>query len=144
MGINRFNKKLNPDGFIDKYKVRLVTKGFKQKDNLNYFDDVSYNLEIHQMNAKTAFLNGDLKEEIYMEQREGFVILRYENKVCKLVKSLDGLKQAPKQYHQKFDSIIISNGFNICDSKKCAYWKSADKSFILMCLICGWYSHFLE
>ena len=50
------------------------------------------NLQIHQMDVKTAFLNGDLEEEIYMEQPEGFVAPRQENKVCKLVKSLYGLK----------------------------------------------------
>jgi len=51
---------------------------------------------IHQMNVKTAFLNGDLEEEIYMDQSEGFIAKGQENKVCKLVKSLYGLKQAPK------------------------------------------------
>ena len=55
------------------------------------------NLEIHQMDVKTAFLNGDLDEEIYMEQPEGFVAPGQEKKVCKLVKSLYGLNQAPKQ-----------------------------------------------
>ena len=54
-------------------------------------------LEIHQMDVKTAFLNGDLEEEIYMKQPEGFVIPGQEDKVCRLVKSLYGLKQAPKQ-----------------------------------------------
>ena len=56
-----------------------------------------------------------------MEQPKGFVIPRHENKVCKLVKFLYRLKQAPKQWHEKFDSIILSNGFNICDSEKCVY-----------------------
>jgi hypothetical protein len=55
-----------------------------------------YNLEIHQMDVKTAFLNGELDEEIYMEQPEGFIVPRKEKKVCRLVKSLYGLKQAPK------------------------------------------------
>ena len=59
-----------------------------------------HNLEIHQMDVKTAFLNGDLEEEIYMEQPEGVVVKGQERKVCKLVKSLYGLKQAPKQYYQ--------------------------------------------
>ena len=49
------------------------------------------------MDVKTAFLNGELEEEIYIEQPEGFIILGQENKVCQLVKSLYGLKQAPKQ-----------------------------------------------
>ena len=55
------------------------------------------NLEIHQMDVKTAFLNGDLDEEIYMEQPEGFIIPGQEKKFCRLVKSLYGLKQAPMQ-----------------------------------------------
>ncbi|XP_016675362.1 uncharacterized protein [Gossypium hirsutum] len=54
------------------------------------------NLEIHQINVRTAFLNGDLDEEIYMVQPKGHVVLGQERKVCKLVKSLYGLKQAPK------------------------------------------------
>ena len=56
-----------------------------------------HNLEIHQMDLKTAFLNCDLDEEIYMEQLEGFIVPGQEKKVCRLVKSLYGLKQAPIQ-----------------------------------------------
>ena len=58
---------------------------------------VVYKLEIHQMDVKTVFLNGDLEEEIYLEQPEGFIVPRQEQKVCRLIKSLYGLKQAPKQ-----------------------------------------------
>ena len=85
-----FKRKMKTDGTIDKYKARLVIKGYKQKEGLDYFDTYSLvtritsirmvlaiaalrNLEIHQMDVKTAFLNGDLDEEIYMEQPEGFV-----------------------------------------------------------------------
>ena len=108
-----FKKKMKADGSIDKYKARLVIKGCKKKEGLDYFDTYSpvtrissvrmliaivaiHNLEIHQMDVKTAFLNGDLDEEIYMEQPEGFIVPGQEKKVCRLVKSLYGLKQAPK------------------------------------------------
>ena len=102
------------DGSINKYKARLVGKGYKQKEGLYYFDTYSpitkitsirmliaiatlHSLEIHQMDVKTAFINGDLNEEIYMDQPEGFVCSGQENKVYRLVKSLYDLKQAPKQ-----------------------------------------------
>nr|GEV67761.1 AP-4 complex subunit mu [Tanacetum cinerariifolium] len=94
--------------------------GFRQKKGIDYFDTYApvarittirlllaliaiHNLVIHQMDVKTAFLNGDLDEEVYMKQLEGFVMPGNEHKVCKLVKSLYGLKQAHKQWHQKFD-----------------------------------------
>ncbi|GJU69899.1 zinc finger, CCHC-type containing protein [Tanacetum coccineum] len=63
------------------------------------------------MNVKTSFLNGDLEEEVYMNQPQGFIMPGNEKKVCKLIKSLYGLKQAPKQWHQKFDEVVLSNGY---------------------------------
>ncbi|PHT76557.1 hypothetical protein T459_20079 [Capsicum annuum] len=92
-----FKRKMKADGTIDKYKARLVVKGFKQKECLDYFDTYSpvmritlirmlitlavvCGLKIHQMNVKTSFLNGELEEEIYMEQLEGFVVPGKENK----------------------------------------------------------------
>ncbi|CAM8934540.1 unnamed protein product [Rhodiola kirilowii] len=75
------------------------------------------------MDVKTTFLNGDLKEEIYMKQPEGFVVTGQEHKVCKLVKSLYGLKQAPMQCHQKFDEVVLSDGFIFNQSDKCGYSK---------------------
>ncbi|KAL2239930.1 UNVERIFIED_CONTAM: Retrovirus-related Pol polyprotein from transposon TNT 1-94 [Sesamum indicum] len=141
--------KLKPDGIIDKFKARLVAKGFKQKDGIDYFNSYSpvarlttirvlialasvYNLSIHQMDVKTAFLYGELKEEIYMDQPEGFVAHGNEYKVCKLVKSLYGLKQAPKQWHKKFDKTILASGFTVNENDKCIYCKvEGDKMIIL-------------
>ena len=93
-----------------------------------------YDLEIHQMDVKTAFLNGDLEEEIYMEQPEGFVVPGKEKKVCRLIKSLYGLKQAPKQWHAKFDQTMLSNGFKINECDKCVYIKDTPNKVVIVCL----------
>ena len=82
----------------------------------------SYGLIIHQVDVKTTFLNGELDEEIYMDQPDGFVVNGQENKVCKLLKSLYGLKQAPKQWHEKFDRTLTSAGFIINESDRCVYY----------------------
>ncbi|KAK4342514.1 hypothetical protein RND71_038330 [Anisodus tanguticus] len=86
------------------------------------------------MDVKTAFLNGDLEEEIYMDQPEGYVVQGQEKKVCRLVKSLYGLKQAPKQWHKKFDSTLLSKGFAINEYDKCVYTKGNSDSFVMICL----------
>ncbi|KAL0298456.1 UNVERIFIED_CONTAM: Retrovirus-related Pol polyprotein from transposon TNT 1-94 [Sesamum radiatum] len=146
-----FKKKLKPDGTIDKFKARLVAKDFKQKEGIDYFDTyflvarlttirvlmaltLVYNLSIHQMDVKTALLYGELNEEIYMDQSEGFVAHGNEHKVCKLVKSLYGLKQAPKQWHEKFDQTILAFGFTVNENDKCIYCKVKGDRIIILCL----------
>ncbi|KAL2253467.1 UNVERIFIED_CONTAM: Retrovirus-related Pol polyprotein from transposon TNT 1-94 [Sesamum indicum] len=146
-----FKRKLKPDGTVDKFKARLVAKGFKQKEGIDYFDTYSpvarlttiqvlialasvYNLPIHQIDVKTAFLYGELEEEIYMDQPEGFVAHGNEHKVCKLVKSLYGLKQAPKQWHEKFDKTILAFGFTVNENDKCIYCKVKGDKMIILCL----------
>ena len=86
------------------------------------------------MDVKTAFLNGDLEDEIYMKQPEGFVVKGQEHKVCKLVKSLYGFKQAPKQWHEKFDRIILEYGFRANEFDKCLYYKEIDGAHVLLSL----------
>ena len=86
------------------------------------------------MDVNTAFLNGELEEEIYMEQPEGFLSSKNEHKVCKLVNSLYGLKQAPKQWHEKFDNTMLSNGFTINESNKCVYIKHTHIGYVIVCL----------
>ena len=100
-----FKKKRKVDGSIDKHKARVVIKGYKQTEGLDYFNTYSpvmrihfirmvqaitalRNLKVHQIDVKLIFLNEDLDEEIYMEQLEGFYALGQKKKICKLVKSL--------------------------------------------------------
>ena len=86
------------------------------------------------MDVKTAFLNGDLEEEVYMEQPKGFVIKGHEKKVCKLIKSLYWLKQAPKQWYEKFDHTVLANEFKINECDKCVYVKTINHECVIMCL----------
>ena len=74
------------------------------------------------MDVKTAFLNRELEEEIYMDQPDGFVANGQEGNVCKLLKSLYGLKQDPKQWHEKFDRTLTSASFVVNEANKYVYY----------------------
>ncbi|GKB94911.1 zinc finger, CCHC-type containing protein [Tanacetum coccineum] len=119
-----FKTNLTIDGTIKKFKARLVIQGFRKKLGINYFDTYApvvristirllialasiHNLIIHQMDVKPAFLNGELVEEVYMNQPQGIIMPGNENKVCKLIKSLYGLKQAPKKFDKSGKGVII-------------------------------------
>ena len=116
-----------------------MAKGFTQREGIDYtetFSPVSkkdslrvimalvahFDLELHQMNVKTAFLNGGIEEEVYMKQPEGFSSNAIEHLVCKLNKFIYGLKQASLQWNLKFHEVISSFGFeenvmdNCCDT----------------------------
>ena len=105
-----------------------MEKGFTQREGIDYnetFSSVSckdsfriimtlmahYDLELHQMDVKTAFLNGDLDENIYMAQPKGFIVRGKEHMGCCLKKSIYGLKQASRQWYLMFDSRIRKFGF---------------------------------
>nr|GEX52863.1 zinc finger, CCHC-type [Tanacetum cinerariifolium] len=146
-----FKKKLNPCGSINAFKARLVSKGDRQREGLDYFDTYASvarissirtliaisaikGLYVHQMDVKTTFLNGYLHEEVYMKQPEGFVIQGQENKVYRLVKSLYSLKKAPKQWHERFDTTVISFGFKHNSADRCIYTKSMKDYTVVICL----------
>jgi hypothetical protein len=94
----------------------------------------SHGLLIHQMDVKTSFLNGELGEEIYMEQATGFVANGQEGMVCKLLKSLYGLKQAPKQWHEKFDRTLTYVGFVVNEADKCVYYRYGGGKGVILCM----------
>jgi hypothetical protein len=146
-----FKKKLRPDGTIERYKARLVTKGYTQKEGEDFFDTyspvgqlttirvllslaASHGLIIYQIDIKTTFLNGELEEKIYMDQPDGFVANGQEDMVCKLLKSLYGLKQAPKQWHEKFDRILTYAGFVVNEADICVYYWYGGGKGVIFCL----------
>jgi hypothetical protein len=124
-----------------------VAKGFTQKEGIDYketFSPVSkkdsliiimalvahYDLELHQMKVKTAFLNGSLEEEVYTGQPKGFSIEGKEHLACKLKKSTYGLKQAFRQWYLKFNDTITSFRFRENTVDRCIYQKVTGSKFI--------------
>ena len=92
------------------------------------------NLHLEQLDVKTDFLHGDLEEDLYMRQPEGFIKEDKKKLVCRLKKSLYGLKQAPRQWYKKFDSFMSSHGFTRCQADHCCYFKKFDNNFIILLL----------
>ena len=93
------------------------------------------NLEIEELDVKTTFLHGDLEEEIYMEQPEGFEVKGKENIVCRLKKSFYGLKHAPRQWYRKFESFIANHNYMKTNSDHCVFvQKFSNDNFIILLL----------
>ena len=92
-----------------------------------------YDMALEQMDVNTAFLHGDLEEQIYMEQPEGFSQPGHEHSICKLKKSLYGMKQSPRQWYKRFDSYMIKIGYRKCEYDCGVYVRSLDDgSFIFL------------
>jgi hypothetical protein len=123
-----FKLKRDEGGVIVKHKARLVARGFVQRDGIDFDDTFApvarmesvrllFTLaaqegwRVHHMDVKSAFLNDDLKEDVYLHQPSGFAIPGKEGKVLRLCKSLYGLRQAPKAWNAKLDSTLKTMGF---------------------------------
>ncbi|GJS31494.1 retrotransposon protein, putative, ty1-copia subclass [Tanacetum coccineum] len=139
------------DGNAHTFKARLVAKGYTQTYRVDYGETFSpvadirairillaiaafYDYEIWQMDVKTAFLNGHLSEDVYMVQPEGFVDPKHPNKVCKLQRSIYGLKQASRSWNKRFDEEIKKIGFTQNPDEPCVYLKASGSNVAFLVL----------
>ncbi|GJW91243.1 retrotransposon protein, putative, ty1-copia subclass [Tanacetum coccineum] len=130
------------DGNVHTFKARLVAKGFTQTYRVDYGETFSlvadirairillaiaafYDYEIWKIDVKTAFLKGHLSENVYMVQPEGFVDPKHPNKLCKLQRSIYGLKQVSRSWNKRFDGEIKKIGFTQNPDEPCVYLKAS-------------------
>ena len=143
-----FKLKVGPDGLVQRYKARLVAQGFSQKHGFDY-DETFYpvvrfeslrtvialavqnGLKLPQMDVTTAFLNGELEEEVYMKQPEGFAAKGQEDLVCKLKRSIYGLKQSPRCWNSALDNQLKKMGFVQAKGDSCLYMASEGEMFMV-------------
>ena len=145
-----FKRKIGADGKVETYKARLVAKGFRQREGVDYEETFSpvamlksirtllalaahYDYEVWQMDVKTAFLNGYIEEDIFMEQPKGFES-EEGLKMCKLNRSIYGLKQASRSWNHHFDEAIRSYGFIKNEDESYVYKKVSGSQLTFLVL----------
>eukprot|EP00253_Pinus_taeda_P003787 PITA_03787 len=146
-----YKTKSNAEGKIDMHKARLIVKGYKQQQGRDYDETFApvarmetvrtvlsiaaqHKWKIYQMDVKSAFLNGVLKEEVYVEQPPGYEVAGQEHKVCRLKKALYGPKQTPRAWYNRIDAYLIENGFDKCDGEPTLYINENDGKIIIVVL----------
>lgn len=144
-----YKVKRDEQGAVSKHKARLVVKGYAQQHGIDYdevfapvarLDSVRLLIalaaheswEVHHMDVKSAFLNGELGEEVYVQQPAGFVVTGKEHKVLKLRKALYGLHQAPRAWNEKLDRTMKSLGFRKSISEPAIYLRRNIKSQLVV------------
>jgi len=144
-----YTVKANPDGSVERLKARLVAKGYTQVFGLDYCDTFSpvakmssvrlflslatrFSWPLHQLDVKNAFLNGDLVEEVYMEQPPGYVAQGESELVCRLKRSLYGLKQSPRAWFGRFTKAVITFGMKQCPVDHSVFHTRTSTGMILL------------
>jgi hypothetical protein len=144
-----FHKKQDKHGVVTRNKARLIAKGYSQVEGLDFDETFApaarlesirillayathHDFKLYQMNAKSAFLNGPIKEEVYVEQPPGFEDEKYPNHVYKLHKTLYGLKQAPRAWYECLRDFLIENGFRIGKVDFTLFTRKIDK-YLFVC-----------
>lgn len=146
-----FTIKYNLDGTVERYKSRFVAQGFTQQEGLDYLDTFSpvakltsvklllslvaaKGYKLTQMDVLNAFLHGDLEEEIYMILPQGYTpppgVVLPPNLVCRLRKSLYGLKQASRQWYKRFSSVLLGANFIQSPANNTLFVKATSSSFV--------------
>eukprot|EP00253_Pinus_taeda_P018867 PITA_18867 len=146
-----YKTKRNAEGKIDRHKARFVVKGYKQQQGKDYDETFAlvarietvrttlsiaaqHKWKIYQMDVKYAFLNGVLKEEVYVEQPLRYEVDGQEHKVYRLKKALYGLKQAPRAWYNRIDAYLIENAFDKCDGEPTLYINENESKIIIVVL----------
>ena len=146
-----FKTKLNEKGEVDKHKARLVVKGYAQRQGIDYsevfspvarWDTIRMLLslaalrgwEVFQLDVKSAFLHGELKEVVYIEQPEGYIRKGEEQKVYQLKNALYGLKQAPRAWYSRLEDYFAGEGFEKCSYELTLFMKKKGGRFFVVSL----------
>jgi len=134
-----YKLKKNTEGEVVKHKARLVAKGYvfapvARLDTVRFFLALAANLgwRVHHLDVKFAFLHGDLEEEVYVSQPEGFVVKGKEHCVLRLSKALYGLKQAPRAWNVKLDNSLKKLGFSRCLSEQAVYTRGEGPDAVIL------------
>ena len=144
-----YTVKQSPEGKIERYKARLVARGYSQTYGIDYDETfapvakmntvrvliscaANFGWPLHQLDVKNAFLHGDLQEEVYMEIPPGLASAETEGKVCRLKKALYGLKQSPRAWFDRFRRAVCEMGYRQCNGDHTVFYRHSTEKITIL------------